>query len=84
MIKANCHTHTVFSDGKHTPEQMILAAIERGFDAIGFSDHSVTDFDLSWCLLPENTERYVNTVLELKKRYADRIKVYCGLVPSIG
>ena len=30
-MKANYHTHTVFCDGKNTPEEIILAAIEKGF-----------------------------------------------------
>lgn len=79
MIKYNYHTHTKFSDGKNTPEEMIKAAIAIGFDSIGISDHSVTAFDLSWCILPDRQEEYVKTVLDLKEKYAGRIKVYCGL-----
>jgi len=38
--KQNLHIHTTYADGKDTPEQMILTAIERDFDSIGFSEHS--------------------------------------------
>ena len=31
MITTNFHTHTVFCDGKSTPEEMVLAAIEKNF-----------------------------------------------------
>ena len=39
-MKTNYHTHTVWCDGKDTPESMIKAAIGKGFDVIGFSSHS--------------------------------------------
>ena len=41
MIRSNYHTHTVFSDGANTPEEMVLAAIDLGLESIGFSDHSM-------------------------------------------
>ena len=33
------HMHTVFSDGKNTPEEMVEEAIRRGLDTVGISDH---------------------------------------------
>ena len=37
---SNFHTHTTFCDGTGTPEQMVVSAIEKGFDVLGFSSHS--------------------------------------------
>ena len=34
------HMHTVFSDGIHTPEEMIEEALRRGLTRVGISDHS--------------------------------------------
>ena len=34
------HVHTEFCDGKSTAEEMVLSAIENGFDSLGFSSHS--------------------------------------------
>lgn len=79
MRMYNYHTHTTFSDGANSPEEMVCAAIKLGFDSIGISDHSVTEFDLSWCLAPEQTKVYVETIHELKRKYAGQIRVYCGL-----
>ena len=42
--KINFHTHTTFSDGKNTPEEMILSAIQKGISILGFSDHSMFPF----------------------------------------
>ena len=39
MIKTNYHTHSTFCDGKNTPEEMVLKAIEDNFDILGFSSH---------------------------------------------
>lgn len=71
------HTHTVFSDGKDTPEDMILAAIDRGLDTIGISDHAhaVTD-DVS--MSPEKAEEYRREMARLKAEYGSRIRILCG------
>ena len=37
------HMHTVFSDGKNTPEEMVQEAIRLGLDTVGISDHSHLD-----------------------------------------
>ena len=69
-MKANYHTHTTFSDGRNTPEEMIQAAIDAGFSRIGISDHAdmIDDFD-----------GYVAELVRLKKLYAGRIEVLAGL-----
>ena len=35
----NYHTHTTFCDGKNTPQEIVEGAIQKRFDAIGFSGH---------------------------------------------
>jgi predicted metal-dependent phosphoesterase TrpH len=54
MIFTDLHVHTTFSDGKNTPEEVVLSAIDMGFDAIGFSGHGYTDFDLTYCMKDMN------------------------------
>ncbi len=78
MILRDFHTHTTFSDGKSTPEEMVISAIEKGLKSIGFSDHSYTDFDESYCMKRDNTE-YLNTIAALKEKYAEKIKICCGI-----
>ncbi len=79
MILADFHTHTNYCDGKHTPEEMVLGAIERGLEAIGFTEHSYTPFDLRYCLTEEKTKAYIQDVRALQEKYKDRIRIYCGL-----
>lgn len=79
MIKSNLHTHTKYSDGENTVEENILKAIDKGFVSLGFSDHSYTDFDATYCMKCENEESYRNEVFSLRDKYRNNIEVYCGL-----
>ena len=74
---ANYHTHTTFCDGKNTPEEIVLACIERGFCAIGFSGHGYTPYDLHCCL--RDTEGYIAEITRLKKKYEGKIEVFLGI-----
>lgn len=79
MIKTNFHTHTCFSDGAHTPEQMVLEAIELGMAKIGFSDHSYTFFDETYCIPKNRMKAYTQTIRALKEKYRDKIEILCGV-----
>lgn len=74
---SNLHTHTTFCDGKNTPEEIVLYAIDRGFDSIGFSGHVYTPLDLRYCM--KDTEGYIKAVSELRERYRDRIGIFLGI-----
>ncbi len=73
----NYHTHTTFCDGKNTPEEMVKYAIFEGFDALGFSSHGPTPFDLSYCL--KDTEAYIKEINRLKLKYKDKLQIYLGI-----
>jgi len=79
---ANYHTHSVFSDGKNTPEEIVQKALEKGFDALGFSDHVLTPYDLSYCL--RDTEGYIQEIRRLKKKYEGKIELYLGVEEDYG
>ena len=73
----NYHTHTNFCDGNNTPEEVVQAAIDMGFDAIGFSGHGYTDYDLRYCM--KNTAEYLILINNLKEKYKNKIEVYAGV-----
>ncbi|MGI6264263.1 MAG: histidinol-phosphatase [Acutalibacteraceae bacterium] len=79
MIRADYHLHTAFSDGANTPEEMVKAALQKGMRRIGFSDHAHTPFDESYCMKPSDTDRYKQTIAQLRKEYRGRIEVLCGI-----
>lgn len=79
MGGSDLHMHTVFSDGANTPEEMVQAALEKGYSAVGLSDHSFTAFDLSYCIRDFALENYLTMLQRLKEKYAGQIEVYAGL-----
>ena len=79
MTLANYHTHTTYCDGKNTPEELIEEAIALGMAELGFSGHSYTDFDSSWCMSRENTERYRTEIASLKVKYKDKLSIKLGI-----
>ncbi len=81
MVKGlqNLHTHSTFCDGKDTPEQMILTAIERGFDSIGFSGHSYTPFAPRFCMDEKVAKDYRKEIFRLKEKYRGKFSVFCGV-----
>ncbi|MCX8126949.1 MAG: PHP domain-containing protein [Dehalococcoidia bacterium] len=38
-MKVDLHTHTTASDGKLTPEQLVISAVRLGINILGISDH---------------------------------------------
>lgn len=79
MQRANFHTHTIYSDGHDTPTEMIESAIGFGFKALGFSDHSYTHQREDYPMSIEGQKEYRREIHELADRYADRIRIYCGI-----
>ena len=74
------HTHTTYGDGRDKPEDMLRTAIERGFDAIGFSEHSYNKHSRSSFIMTlEKTQEYVREIRALKEKYRGVIDVFCGL-----
>lgn len=82
-MKTNFHTHT--SRCKHavgTDEQYVKAAIQGGFDVLGFADHIAWDFPsgyVSHCRMPaDQWPDYKRSVLALKEKYAGQIDIRLG------
>lgn len=75
-FKQNLHTHTIYCDGKNTPEELICAALDKGFDSLGFSGHSPMSYD---DYVPDRLAEYKAHIGRLKREYKDQIKLYLGL-----
>ena len=83
-MKHNFHTHTTRC--KHavgTDEQYVKAALESGFDVLGFADHAPWAFDsryVSHCRMPAYLwNDYKESILDLKEAYKGHISIHLGL-----
>ncbi len=79
MRHSNIHTHTTFSDGKNTAEEMVQKAIALDFVSLGFSDHSETAFDPGYSAVEEDYPRYRKEIGELKEKYEGKLEIFCGI-----
>ena len=76
-VDSNVHTHTTYSDGANPPEDMIRAALARGFSSLGFSDHGWAPHD-ECAMSPRAEEEYRAEIRRLKRAYAGRIEIALG------
>lgn len=76
-VKSNLHTHTNFSDGANSPEEMVQAAIQKGFHTLGFSEHGHADHD-SVSMPIEMEPLYRSEICRLKEKYAGQISLLLG------
>ncbi len=83
-MKANYHTHTPrCQHAAGTEEEYVLAAIESGFDVLGFADHTPYHYESGYVSgmrmregeLPE----YIEKVRAAGEKYKGKIRVLCGL-----
>ena len=79
ILSSNCHTHTVFCDGKNPPEDMVKAAIEKGFVCLGFSVHSPMYTPADWTVTPERLPAYTAEIRRLQRVYGARIEILHGI-----
>ncbi len=79
MIRSDFHIHTTFADGKNTPEEMVLSAIDKGLRVIGFSEHSETPLDPSGGMKLGLEREYIAEIKRLREKYADKIRILCGI-----
>lgn len=78
MLKTNYHTHSTFCDGKATARQMLTRAIEKHFDILGFSSHSLYPFSSDWHTSVTAHEDYSKEIESLKNEFSHQIEVVMG------
>lgn len=80
---ANYHTHTSrCNHATGSEREFIEKAIEVGFCELGFSDHAPMPYGNGYTshirMSLEETEDYVNTLLDLRREYEKDIKIFIG------
>lgn len=79
MQNFNLHTHSVYSDGKSQPREIVEEAVRQGLTTLGFSEHSPLPFDNTFSVKSTDMPRYVAEIAQLKAEFKNRIDIYCGL-----
>jgi histidinol-phosphatase (PHP family) len=77
--KQNLHVHSIYCDGKDTPEEMIEAAIAAGFGSLGFSIHAYMSYSTSGHLSLEKNAKYNVEIERLKQKYKDVLPIFRGV-----
>lgn len=83
-MKYNYHTHTSRCfHAKGSDEDYVLAAIEAGFDEIGFADHTPWKFDSDFVsnmrMHESELKNYCDSIKSLREKYKDKISIRLGL-----
>lgn len=79
MKLTDLHVHTTYCHGQNTPEELVLAAIDKNMECIGFSSHSYTAFDGSYCMKKQDIQAYKDEITALKEKYKGKIKILLGI-----
>jgi histidinol-phosphatase (PHP family) len=79
MPLANFHTHSSYCDGTSAPEEFVKAAIDMGFDSIGFSSHAPVPFQNRWSIKPDRLSEYLEDIRALKTKYKSKINIFLSL-----
>ena len=79
MIKSDLHVHTNFCDGKNTPEEMVVSAIQKGVERLGLVVHAYTFFDNTYCVPKEKIKPFIDEINRLKERYKGKLDLLCGV-----
>lgn len=73
-IKGDLHLHTTFSDGGNTVEEMAREAIKLGYDYIGFSDHSKSEY-VAGGMDNRKYAKYEKEIEKARESLGDKIKI---------
>lgn len=81
---ANYHTHTWrCNHAQEIEEDYVQAALDRGLETLGFSDHTPYCFPAGYYstfrMRPEELEDYCEAVLKLRKQYGHRLHIPLGV-----
>ena len=79
MIRTDLHMHTIYGDGRNTPEEMVLSALSMGMERIGFSEHSSVPFNPREGMTGDSVRKYIDEITGLKEKYRGRIEILCGI-----
>ncbi|WP_299024947.1 DNA polymerase/3'-5' exonuclease PolX [uncultured Thermanaerothrix sp.] len=76
-LQAELHTHSIWSDGIATLEEMVAAAYARGLRVIAITDHSA-GLGIANGLTPERLHQQRTEIEALRQRWGDKLLILQG------
>jgi histidinol-phosphatase (PHP family) len=76
---SNHHCHTLFSDGKTSPESFVKKALEENLVSLGFSDHAPIPNPGLTGMKAEALPDYQQVIARLRDTARDHLQIYKGL-----
>ena len=80
-VKGILHVHSIYSDGSQSIEDLALACIDRGYEYLGISDHSVSAFYANG-LSEKRVMEQQEEIDRLNERYPD-FTIFKGIESDI-
>lgn len=71
--------HTAYSDGKNTPEEMVISAIGKGFRRIAITDHCPLPFENEYATRIDDLPQYLAELRYLQNKYSKKIEILSGI-----
>ncbi len=81
-IKGDFHTHTNWSEGRMTIEEVIEYALSKGYQYIAICDHS-SGLGITKGLNEEKLLAQISKIKELNKKFGDKIRIFSGVEVNI-
>ncbi len=91
MKKHNLHTHTRYSDGKLSPEELVDKAEQAGLEVLGICDHAFSSKLSSTYQVTDRLDQYLNHLRKLKGQLRSTqimmgieidVSEFCGIDPQ--
>ena len=81
-VRSSLHNHSHYSDGKNTMREMALAAIEKGYEVLAFTDHSYS-LGIVQGVNADDLLKQREEVNALQDELGDRIRLLLGVEMEI-
>ncbi|TFG21325.1 MAG: PHP domain-containing protein [Promethearchaeota archaeon] len=80
MLKIDLHTHSNFSDGHDSLDEILKIAIEFDVEKLAITDHmsAFGHFLFSNVKPAKSIERYLEEITRFRQKYGDNIEIYTG------
>ena len=78
-IHLDCHMHSIYSDGRHTIDDVAQSALEKGLTTIAVTDHMPLPYPTRYAMDRDLLPAYREAIGAARLKYGDRLTILAGL-----